>query len=59
MHESEQGKGYQKLLMRVLLLLLLPLIVGGLYLISTRIALRRPATSPVAPETPEQVFQVD
>lgn len=59
MHESEQGKGYQKLLMRILLLLLLPLIVGGLYLISTRIALRRPATSPVAPETPAQEFQVD
>lgn len=59
MHEPEPGKWHQEPFMRIFLLFLLPLIIGGLYLISTRIALKRPAIDPVVPETPAQEAEVD
>lgn len=47
MHEPERKTWHQKTFVRVLALLLLPLIVGGLYLISTRIIMTRPVAAPV------------
>ncbi|MBW4647964.1 MAG: hypothetical protein KME06_04580 [Kastovskya adunca ATA6-11-RM4] len=50
-HESdEQRNWHQKPVVRVVLLLLLPLIVGGLYLISTYITLTKPPSVPATPE---------
>lgn len=58
MHESEQDRWHQKPFVKVLLMLLLPLIIGGLYLISTRFALRRHVNAPITPETPAQRNEV-
>jgi len=51
MSEPDPQNGHQKTFVRVLALLLLPLIVGGLYMISTRLTLRKPTAVPVTPET--------
>jgi hypothetical protein len=45
-HHSDQHSWHQKPIVRVILLLLLPLIIGGLYLISTQFVLTRPTTIP-------------
>lgn len=52
MNEPDRKNWYQKTWVRVLLLLLLPLVAGGLYLISTRLTVSKPKAVPVAPETP-------
>jgi hypothetical protein len=50
MNEPERKKWHQKIFVRVLALLLLPLIVAGLYIISTQIILTRPTSPTVAPD---------
>lgn len=53
MQEPEERKWHQNPIVRILLLLMLPLIVGGLYFITTRIALKRPTSAPpLTPESP-------
>ena len=47
MREPERKTWHQKIFFRVIALSLLPLIVGGLYLISTRIMMTRPTPFPV------------
>jgi hypothetical protein len=37
---------HQKIWVRVVVLLLLPLVAGGLYLVTTRISLNKPASEP-------------
>ncbi len=50
MNNLEQKKCHERTLIRVLALLLLPLIVGGLYFISTNIILNRPTPAPITPD---------
>jgi hypothetical protein len=52
MNESE-ANWHQKTWVRVVVLLLLPLIVGGLYLVTTHISLNKPASEP-APLEPSE-----
>ena len=54
MNDLEQKKWHEKTFIRVLVLLLVPLIVGGLYFISTSIILNRPKPAPMSPETNSQ-----
>jgi hypothetical protein len=49
--EPNQKNWYKRTFVRVLLLLLLPLIVGGLYIISTRIILQIPTAASIDAET--------
>ncbi|MEW6495786.1 MAG: hypothetical protein AB1589_25195 [Cyanobacteriota bacterium] len=51
MSELEQKNWHQKTWVRVLVLLLIPLIIGGLYWISTWLTVAKPRAVPITPET--------